>query len=253
MIALSTDLAPYIARLLGWDRLGAISRSLESISAWVDGKAQLSLIGNIDMAPVGYAIHRRLFARAPFIVLDSRRKNPEQDARSQASRTNVADAMRAARGGTVYIRGSRFTFRPTEWQERDPDVRVMIHMAPEHATHTVVPMPIVIRSLKHRSIQDRARIVAETIPEVQAEIEVTTSLPTEHREWIARTSRTVHDVERATARLLASLSFRTVTGAAEKVGCKYISLRRWLTRAGFAWPPLVAPMVLDDDEAPPCR
>lgn len=265
MVALSTtaqamapleapDLAPYIARLLGWDQLEAISRALESVAAWVDGKAQLSLVGaGLDMAQVGYAIHRRLLRRAPFIVLDRRRKIPEQDARSPASRTTVADAMRAARGGTVFIRGSRFAFHAADWQERAPDVRVMLHTAERYTTHAVMPRPIVLRSLAHRSREDRARIVAETVPEVRDELEVTVDLPDEHREWVARTSKTVHDVERSVARLLASLSCRTMVGAAAKIGCESISLRRWLTRAGFAWPPLVAPMVLDGEEALSCR
>lgn len=233
--------ATYIARLLGWDQHEAIGRALESISTWLEGKAQLSLVGSIDMVPVGYAIHRRLLRRAPFIVLDRRRKAPEQDIRSPASRTTVADAMRAASGGTIFIRSSRFEFRSEDWRDQDSDVRVMLHMAPMHAAHTIVPRPIVLRSLEHRSREDRARIVDETIPEVQEKLEVMADLPAEHREWVARTSRTVNDVERAVARLLASLSCKTAMGAAAKLGCEGISLRHWLSRAGFAWPPLVAP------------
>src|SRR5690349_1648486 len=83
---------PYIERLLGWDRAADVDRALESIDAWLDGKAQLSLVGHHDMVPVGEAIQRRTLGQAPFIVLDSRRLVPDGDFRSPPSRRTVADA-----------------------------------------------------------------------------------------------------------------------------------------------------------------
>jgi hypothetical protein len=73
-----TALRSFCARILGWapNRMEVVDHALRSIELAVDHRAALVLLGESDLVPIAYALHRQVLGvDAPFIIADRRREN----------------------------------------------------------------------------------------------------------------------------------------------------------------------------------
>src|SRR5690606_13896671 len=89
------------------------------------------LYGDGNLVDVARQIHGIAFGNArPFIVCDPRRRRSAATSRSAESRTTLAEAIDAARGGTICVWSSRlpvdFEDRRDELRRRDVRARLVI-------------------------------------------------------------------------------------------------------------------------------
>lgn len=229
-----------VARLLGWseERRGSVDRALRSIRMTATLTAPLVLYGEGNLVEVARQIHDVAFGRErPFIVCDPRRRRSEATSRSPESRTTLADAIEAARGGTICVWSSRlpadFESRREELQRRDVRARLVIcYRDPELPPDTysgVVHIP----SLFERSDEIDAIVDAYAVDALSAlgQRGTRTEVFAHEREWLRRRRlRSIAELARAVERLVAIRELGTIERAAAWLGISRVALSRWLNR-----------------------
>lgn len=235
-----TAIRPFLARILGWsdDRVIAVDRAQRSIRLAAGRHAALVLCGEGDLVPIAAALHRRVLGTdAPFIVCDPRRGNTAATVRSPTNRPTGVEAIAAARGGTICMRATRLPrdFAAVIDQVRDPDAHVQTIVCwgarDDSNPLLVVPAPIAVPSLPCRA-NELERIVDEYASDAIAALHVPAECFTAaDRTWIlARASRSLDEIEKATLRLVAIRASRNMSTAAMRLEMAPVSLARWVGR-----------------------
>jgi hypothetical protein len=231
---------PFLARILGWsdDRALAVERAQRSIQLAATRHAALVLCGEGDLVPIAAALHRRVLGtNTPFIVCDPRRRNAAGTVRSPANRPTGAEAIAAARKGTICMRATRLPhdFATTIDQVRDPEahIQTIVCWGPHDGRHPllVVPAPIVVPSLRGRA-SEMARIVDEYARDAAAALHVACDRFTaDDRTWIVNhASRSLDEIEKGALRLTAIRASRNIRTAAMRLEMAPVSLARWMAR-----------------------
>jgi hypothetical protein len=243
-----TALRDFCARMIGWapDLAPVVDHAVRSIYLAASHRAALVLLGDDDLVPVAYALHRRVLGdERPFIVADPRRGNTPASVRSPANYANGLDAFRAARGGSLYVHTSR---RPRELssvirrvrgamgaltQEPEDSVQLIVCASSRLNTHPflALPVPIQVPGLATRT-QELPRIIEEYAREASAELGAPdTSFTAADRQWVLdHASRTLGEIEKATLRLAALRLSESLPQAAERLRMAPVSLSRWIDR-----------------------
>jgi len=239
-----TALRSFCARILGWtsDRELVVEHAVRSIELTIDQSAALVVLGEFDLVPVAYALHRRMFGTdAPFILCDRRRDNTPASVRSAMNQGSGVAALEAARGGSLCVRFQRLPrdFSSVVAQLRSTeDTRLILVGDGRYDTHPflVLPAPIRIPSLRVRR-QELARIVSEYGADAVAELSAREidgrkgSFTEADRQWvIEHCPLTLPEIEKATRRLVALRMSSTLPRAAERLGMAPVSLSRWIDR-----------------------
>ena len=110
LVNAETALRSFCARILGWtsDRELVVDHAVRSIELAIDQSGALVVLGEFDLVPVAYALHRRVFGTdAPFILCDRRRDNTPASVRSAMNEGSGVAALEAARGGSLCVRFQR--------------------------------------------------------------------------------------------------------------------------------------------------
>jgi hypothetical protein len=246
----------YVKRWIGWDDNETVAMAMKSIGMCLARQTHLAIFGTGDMVPFAAGIHRRAMPIRPFIVVDNRRGDRSGNLRSTASRATLAGALRDVDGGTICIRRFRM---PPDWETHydrliSTDACLMfVHQPIERKRVELIrPGPIVVPDLATRSQDDIRHIIDDVEAETRESIGIDLMLPESHRAWIATNGitpladrhATVHDIETAVIRLMASLTAKTESSAAGMIGCAPVVLHRWLRRHGFTWPPITPPPLI---------
>lgn len=234
-------LRAFLARILGYENSQAIEHALRSIDLGVTRRATLVLLGESDMVPIAFALHRRTLGVArPFIVSDPRRANISATARAPTSYSGGVAAVHAARGGSLCLRHRRL---PVDFEEmaalvrdRDADVMVILCSAVFYAMHPFLirPVPIRVPALKMRE-RELPRIVDECAADAIRILGASDAdFNNGDRRWVIdRSARSLPEIETATLRLVA---FRQAGGvvarAAAQLGMSQVSLAQWLAHRG---------------------
>jgi hypothetical protein len=242
LVNAETALHRFCARILGWtaDREVAVEHAIRSIELTIDQSAALVVLGEFDLVPVAYELHRRMFGtEAPFILCDRRRGSTPASVRAAGNQGNGALALQDARGGTLCVRCQRLPrdFKALVSQLRGTDeVRLMVVGDGRYDTHPflVLPAPIRIPSLRGRT-KELARIVDEYAADAIAELSEVDgrkgSFTEADRQWvIEHCPLTLAEIEKATRRLVALRMSSTLPRAAERLGMAPVSLSRWIDR-----------------------
>lgn len=233
----------FVARILGWSpgRADAVEHAVRSIELAVERSAALVLLGETDLVPIAYALHRRtLGTDAPFVVCDRRRFDTDESVRSPANYVNGVAGFTAATGGSLCV---RYTRTPRDFssvvalaRNLNMSVQLMICGAARFDTHPflVLPTPIRVPSLVTRK-DELPRIVDEFAADALREL----GGSEEHftagdRAWaLERAPRTLGEIEKATRRVVALRMAGNLPRAADKLGMAPVSLSRWLGRRKF--------------------
>lgn len=232
------DLGTYLTRILGWDQEVAVERALRSISAARAHHAALVLRGSEDLVPIARAIHERSVGTGlPFAVYDVRRVDDEPTVRAPAGFSDLADAVEAARRGTLCFR----TRRPPLFARAaelitDADSVLMICSdggARETSSPFLLrPGPIVVPDLAARA-GDLDRVIAGFAADALARIGCPdTGFSAADHAWVREhAARTLGELEKATLRLTAlRAAGGNVYEAARRIGMAGVSLSRWIGR-----------------------
>jgi hypothetical protein len=236
-------LRAYLGRILGWsaDQTMAIEHALRSIELSIAHRAALVLLGDTDLVPIAYALHRRAIgADHPFVVCDPRRLDPRASVRASTSQGSAVAAFHAAVGGSVCMRmrrmpGDLATVIPLV---REPATAVQLVLLADavHASHPflILPAPILIPSLTART-RELPRIVDEyaldAIRDLSADM---AGLTDADREWvIAHAASTLPEIEKGTRRLVALRQGGSITQAAARLGMSHVALAQWFGRRGI--------------------
>ena len=150
----------FLERMLGWANERAVEHALRSIELAADHCAALVLLGETDLVPVAYALHRRTLGDGqPFIVCDRRRGDTSASVRSPDNYVSGVAAFAAATGGSLCVRHSR---TPQDFSSlvalvRDPSARVLLIVCAD-ARHDAdpfitLPVPIRVPSLRTRTAE----------------------------------------------------------------------------------------------------
>jgi hypothetical protein len=236
----ATTLRSFCARILEWttDREVYVEHAIRSIELAVDHCAALVLLGETDLVPIAYALHRRsLGADAPFVVADRRRGNMSASIRSPANYVNGVEAVAAARDGSLCIRHQRV---PSDFPSmvrlvRDLGSRVQLIICAdarfEGHPFLALPVPIRVPSLRTRT-KELPRIIDEYAAEAIHELHATeASFTAADREWVLEHAPlSVAEIEKATLRLVAIRMSKNLPRAAERIGMAPVSLSRWIGR-----------------------
>lgn len=229
-----------VSRLLGWrdDRHGVVDRALRSTRTSAMLAAPLVLQGDGNLVEIARQIHGAAFGSTrPFIVCDPRRRSTDATSRSAESRSTLADARDAARGGTVCVWSSRL---PHDFEERRDDLRkrdvrarlVVCYRDPEVPPETW-PGVIRIPPLSER-IEEIDRLVDEYAADTLAALgrsptRLGVSAP--EREWLRRRRlRSVAELARAVERIVAIRELGTIERASRWLHISRVALSRWLNR-----------------------
>jgi hypothetical protein len=237
----------FCARILGWttSRADVVEQAIRSIELAAEHRAALVLLGETDLVPIAYALHRRtLGAGHPFIVADRRRANTPASIRSPANYVKGVGAVVAARDGSLCIRYPR---APSDFPlvvqlVRDLSARVQLIICAdarfERHPFLTLPVPIRVPSLRTRT-KELPRIIDEYATEAIHELHATVaSFTAADRQWILDNDPlTLPEIEKATVRTVAIRMSKSVPRAAERLGMATVSLQRWLDRRKLPWPP----------------
>jgi hypothetical protein len=243
----SDELWGFLARLLGWTSGRAVDHALRSIELAVSHRAALVLCGEGDLVPIAHALHRRtLGADRPFIVCDPRRANTPGSVRTPANFKNGVAAFRAAREGSLCVRGARLPrdFSSLVALVRDPGARVALIVCSDRRIACrallTVPVPINVPSLEDRA-SELPQIVDEYARDAVAAFSASPMIFTDtDRRWILENAATsLLEIERATLRLVALKTLPNLSRAAERLGMAPVSLSRWIGRRKL--PPMDPP------------
>lgn len=259
LVSDETMLRDFCARILGWGdgRTGAVEHALRSLELATDHCAALVLLGEEDLVPIAYALHRRMRGSwQPFIVADRGRRNTLASARSPANCMSGLDAFRAARGGSLCVRARRLPrdfssvvvrvrnamVAPT--REPEDSVQLIVCADARFDTHPFItlPAPIRVPSLATRT-QELPRIVDAYARDAIAKLRAPAKIFTQaDRQWVLENAPRTHgEIEKATLRIVALRISKNRTQAAERLGMAPVSLARWIGRRKL-------PPVLHDPE-----
>jgi hypothetical protein len=234
------ELRRFCARILGWapDRAHAVDQALRSIRLGAMRRAALVLCGDHDLVPIAWALHRRtLGTERPLIVCDPRRGNTPASVRSPANYESGVIAFEAAIGGTLFVRRSRLPrdFAQVVARLRAPDAGVQLVVSADHrdAGHAFLtgPAPIRVPPLDDRA-DELPRIIEEYAIDAIAELGASEmSFTEDDRRWIVEhAAMSLPEIEKATLRLVALKSSRSLGSAAKRLGMAPVSLSRWVGR-----------------------
>lgn len=229
-----------VSRLVGWgeDRRGVVDRALRSIRMSATLAAPLALYGDGNLVDVARQIHRAAFGtNRPFIVCDPRRRSSKATSRSAESRTTLAEAINAARGGTVCVWSSRmpvdFEQRREELRRREVRARLIVcYREPELPPETS-PGVVRIPPLSERLDEIDAIVDAYASDAISALGRPATRLGVlaHEREWLRRRRlRSIAELARAVERVVAIRELGTIERASEWLGISRVALSRWLNR-----------------------
>jgi hypothetical protein len=231
-------LRDFLGRVLGWGQHRAVDRAVRSIHLSLARRAALVLLGEDDLVPLALALHRRtLGAAQPFVVCDPRRGNWTPTVRSPGNRASGAEAFAAAVGGTLCLRRSRLPADFAELAElvRDSESTVQVVVCGaagfDADPFLILPVPLYVPPLTARA-EELPRIIEgygqDAVAALGARPDAFTA---EDQAWIAQNyASTLHEVEKATMRLVALRMAGSISGAAELLGMAPVSLRRWISR-----------------------
>jgi len=239
LVNVETALHRFCARILGWssDRADAVEHAVRSIDLAVERSAALVLLGDTDLVPIAYALHRRTLGAAPFVVCDVRRADIDATVRSATNYTSGVAGFTAAQGGTLCLSYSR---RPRDFsavvalaRNLSTTVQLMICGTARFDTHPflVLPAPIRVPSLVTRKTE-LSRIVDEFVIDALKELGGSKEhFTAADRTWVLEHSpRTLGEIEKATRRIVALRMEGNVPRAADKLGMAPVSLARWFRR-----------------------
>ena len=234
----SMALRKFLRRLLGWTDVqsGAVDLALRSIRFAETRRAALVLCGSGDLLPIAQSLHRRVLgAERPFILCDPRRVEHKANVRSAETYKDGMLALLAATGGSLCVRTQHM---PPHFAEvtallRDPRSRVQLVVcaqAPRYC-EPFLAAPIMLPALVDRA-GEVDRIILEYADDAYVQFGIRRfALPPEDHDWVRRNaSSSLADIEKATLRLIALRAFKTVTGAAVRLGMAQVSLARWIQR-----------------------
>jgi hypothetical protein len=230
----------FLARIIGWSpkHAPAVENAIRAVRLSVTCRVALVLLGDFDLAPIAYAIHRRtLGAERPFVLCNPHRLAEHQTTRALPSRPSGVGALEAAQGGTLCIRAA---FRPRDFSSalalaRDPRNAAQIIVCAEtrHADSPflIVPPPIHIPPLKERPAE-LPRIVAEYAADAIRDLGADDGCLSEgDRRWILEhASESLAAIEMATMRLVAWRALGTSDAAGKLLGMPGVTLRQWYRR-----------------------
>ncbi len=236
LVSDETSLRAYLGRILGWsaERTQAIDHALRSIDLSVTHRATLVLLGEADMVPIAYALHRRTIGvDRPFVLCDPR---------TATNYTSGVAAFEAARGGSLCVRHGR---RPLDFERmvvlvRDPDANTQIIICADvlQAMHPFLirPVPIRVPALRMRA-RELPRIVdeyaADAISMLGADAACFTGAD---RRWVLdHATGSLTEIEKATERVVAFRMSANLNQAAKRLGMSMVALKDWLGRRG-QWP-----------------
>ena len=253
----SSELHGFLGRLLGWgwndERAAAVDRAFQDLRAaqLQCDPIRLQSSGEGDLSPIATDLHRHLLsAEAPFVMCDYRRQSGERDARCQANEEDLSTAAVKARGGTLCVRSHRLPpgfgefLRAQRTSSERPGVQVMILFEEAYDAALAAGCTIAIPPLRTRSKAQIANVIREYFLEAAASLGVDTPPLPEDREWLMEHSATSFaEVAKGTRRITAMRRCdSSLVKAAELLGMKPVSLRRWLERRGMT------PWLLESDE-----
>jgi hypothetical protein len=242
----------FVARILGWSpsRADAVEHAVRSIELAVEGRASLVLLGDADLVPIAYALHRRTLGAAPFVVCNQRRFNVDENVRSPANYTSGVIGFTAAKGGTLVLGYPRI---PRDFpavvalaRNLNISVRLMFLGDARWDTHPflVLPAPIRVPSLVTRR-EEIPRLVDEYARDAVAELRERerrrykrrsprrhkVAFTAEDRQWVIDNSpRTLAEIEKSTLRIAAIRMSPNLHRAADLLDIAPVSLRRWVGR-----------------------
>lgn len=242
----SIDLRSYLSRLFGWgwgdDKEEAVERALQAIRSSLRRRTPLVLLGHEDLVPVARDLYRCILGPlAPFIVCDHRRASGA-DSENVRSPLNIADpdeALTAAVGGTLCFRNERLPASFDRILERarfsDARAQIVVCGGPQdepnvHTAEAVLTLP----SMAARSTRAIEHIVLEYFLDAEQVLESPTRASAEEHKWVLdHSASSLSEISKATLRLTALRVSKSLAGAAERLGMKPVSLRRWIGRRGL--------------------
>jgi hypothetical protein len=231
---------PFLRRILGYSDASttAVDRAERSLQLAANRYATLVLCGEGDLVPIAAALHRRtLGPDAPFIVCDPRRGNAAATVRSPASRSAGSDAITAATGGTICMRGGRLPrdFAAVIDRVRDPDAHIQTVVCwgerDDNNPLLIVPAPIVLPALRSRA-NELPKIVDDYVLDAIATLLTPADgFTPADRAWVlAHASNSLDQIEKATLRCVALRASHNVRSAAARLEMAPVSLARWFAR-----------------------
>jgi len=243
----------FVARILGWSpsRANAVEHAMRSLTLVVERRATLVLLGESDLVPIAYALHRRtLGTDAPFVVCDKRRFNVDENVRSPTNFTSSVIGFTAAKGGTLCLSYPRvprdFPTMVALARNLNTSVQLMLLGDARWDRHpfVVLPAPIRVPSLVTRT-EELPRIVEEYARDAVAELRERersrykrraprrrrVSFTAEDRQWVLDNSpQTLGEIEKSTLRIAAIRMSVNLNRAADRLGMAPVSLKRWIGR-----------------------
>jgi hypothetical protein len=234
----SVALRGFLARMLGWrsDRIEVVDHALRSIRLAATHRAALVLCGDGDLVPVAGSIHRHALGDdRPFVVCDPRRRPGEATVRSAANYETGLQALAAATGGSLCVRGHRL---PRDFSEvvaalRAPNAQIQLIVCAQTPSdcERYLAVPIVVPPLSSRS-GELDRIIVEYAEDAIRELGAPRSgFTPADRDWIREHSASsLPEIEKGTLRLVAIRKSRRLSHAADRLGMAPVSLARWIGR-----------------------
>jgi hypothetical protein len=124
-------LRSFCARIFGWANDPAVDHALRSIGLAADHRAALVLLGETDLVPIAYALHRRaLGAERPFVMCDPRRGNAGPDRPATAGCGRAAPFAHRRALPRSQLLGAQLA------GDRSPGARLAAPAALRHASST---------------------------------------------------------------------------------------------------------------------
>jgi hypothetical protein len=235
----------FVARILGWSpgRADAVEHAMRSLRLAGEHRTALVLLGETDMVPIAYALHRRTIGvDAPFVVGDPRRFDTDATVRSPANYASAVAGFTAATGGTLCLHCRRlprdFPSMVAMARTIHASVQLMICADARFDAHPflVLPAPIRVPSLLTRT-EELPRIVDEYARDAVEELRSReerrpgVAFTVADRQWVLDNSpRTLGEIEKATRRIAAIRMSSSLPRAAERLGMAPVSLTRWIGR-----------------------
>lgn len=240
----SAALRRFLSRILGWrsDQRATVELALRSVFMAATRQVALILSGQDELVALAHTLHRHAIGGdRPFIVSDPGRQNVKASVCSTANIQSAMAAVEAASGGSLCVSETRLPpdFGKALERLRDPATRVqLIFCSPEYRRGgAFIASTIEIPPLAKRS-NELMRIVEEYEVDAQVELgEPGTGVTRTDRDWVlAHEATTLVSIERATRRLMALRTSRSVNHAAMRLGMSHSALSRWFTRRGRSLP-----------------
>lgn len=232
-------LRSFLLRLTGWSEASrrAADEAIQDLRFSQLRRDPIVLRGAGDLVSIARKLHSILRGDSKaFRLYDTNRIASDGNARSMANAGSLAAAISAAGDGTVCL---RCTTLPKGFASAILSLRTSSESCPTIMICDVgsgnlegarMAPPIVVPPLSKRPRAELDLLTTELLDEVARALSMSPALARSEREWIARSSRSITDVEKCLRRLLALKKARTLQGAADCLGMAPVSLRRWFQR-----------------------